>query len=108
MSVDIDDGRAIGEIVWVDSFARSPEMYSATKDARERERLESFAIPRTPLNQCGPASIASNTSQYSGSARGSQPKARWHLSSLLLRIPGWVPPGHVEGKEHAHDAALLS
>ena len=50
MSVDIVDVRAIVEIVWVDSFARSPEMYSATKDARERERLESFAIPRTPLN----------------------------------------------------------
>jgi hypothetical protein len=34
VSVDIDDVRAIGSIVWVDSFARSPEMYYATKDAR--------------------------------------------------------------------------
>ena len=26
----------------------------------------------------------------------------------LLRIAGWVLPGHEEGKEHADDAALLS
>jgi hypothetical protein len=61
VSVDIDDVRAIGSIVWGDSFARSPERCSAHKDARERERLESFAIPRTPLNQCGPASIATQS-----------------------------------------------
>jgi hypothetical protein len=30
-------------------------------------------MPQTPLNQRGPASSASNTSQYSGSGRGSQP-----------------------------------
>jgi hypothetical protein len=32
----------------------------------------------------------------------------WQVASLLLRIAGWVPPGHGEGNEHAHDAALLS
>ena len=30
-------------------------------------------MPQTPLNQRGPAASASNTSQYSGSAWGSQP-----------------------------------
>jgi hypothetical protein len=60
-------------------------------------RLERHTVPRT----------ASNTSQYSESARGKSAARGWHLSSLLLRIPGWVPPGHVEGKEHTHVAALL-
>ena len=32
-------------------------------------------MPQTPLNQRGPASSASNTSQYSGSDGGSQPPA---------------------------------
>ena len=32
-------------------------------------------MPQTPLNQRGPASSASNTSQYSGSARENQPPA---------------------------------
>jgi hypothetical protein len=54
-------------------------------------RLERHTVPRT----------ASNTSQYSESARGKSAARGWHLSSLLLRIPGGVPPGHVKGKEHA-------
>ena len=32
----------------------------------------------------------------------------WYVSSLLLRIAGWVPPGQVEGKEHADATVLLS
>jgi hypothetical protein len=39
--------------------------------------------------------------------RGKSATRRWHLSSLLLRIPGWVLPGHEEGKEHVDAAVLL-
>ena len=48
VSVDIDDGRAIGEIVWGASFARSPDMDSAPKEARERERLE-YVLDKSAL-----------------------------------------------------------
>jgi hypothetical protein len=73
-------------------------MYSATKDARYRESLEFFAIPQTPHSMWTrrqphptPLSIAGGT--------GKSAARRWHISSLLLRIPGGVPPSHVQGKE---------
>ena len=61
-------------MVKVDNFARSPEMCYATKD-EFTGRVWSFSPCPRPPNQRGPASSASNTSQYSGSAWGSQPPA---------------------------------
>ena len=61
--------------------------------------LERHTVPQT----------ASNTSQYSGSARGSQPpEGGIFLPCCFAFLAGVAPPGHVEGKEYAHAAALLS
>src|SRR6266566_9336870 len=59
-------------MVWGDRFARSPEMCYATKDEVNGSVWSLSACPRPP-NQRGPADSASNISQYSGSAWGSQP-----------------------------------
>ncbi len=70
-------------------------------------------MPQTPQSAWTRDS-ASNTSQYSGSAWGSQPPE----GDILLPFAShcWtqsgglcgVLPGHAEGKEHADAAALLS
>jgi hypothetical protein len=73
-----------------------------------REGLESFAMPQPLLNQRGPADSRIQHLTVERECPGKLVARGWHLSSLLLPIPGWVPPGHVEGKEHGHDAALLS
>ncbi len=64
-------------------------------------------MPQTP-KQRGPADSASNTSQYSGSAQGSQPPEGGIFLPCCFAFLAGVPPGHVEGKEHADDAALQS
>src|SRR5271157_5713554 len=53
-------------------FLRSPEMCYATRD-EVTGRVWSHLLSPRPSHQRGPALSASNTSQYSGSARGSQP-----------------------------------
>ncbi|HEY6408449.1 MAG TPA: hypothetical protein VIY29_13355 [Ktedonobacteraceae bacterium] len=68
--------------------------------------LESFALLQTP-NQCGPADSASNTLSIAG-VLGEVSYQRV-ASCFPVTSHSWlVPPGHVQGKEHADDAALLS
>ena len=111
VSVDIDDVREICSIVWVDSFARAREMCSATKDEVRGSVWSLWLCPRHPQSAWTRRErytvpwTASNTSQYSGSGRGSQPPE----GGMLLRIPGRVLlPGHAEVKEHAESIPVLS
>ena len=65
-------------------------------------------FPRPP-KQRGPADSASNTSQYSGSGRGSQPPEGGILLPCCFALLVEVPlPGHAEGKEHAESIPVLS
>jgi WD40 repeat protein/transcriptional regulator with XRE-family HTH domain len=85
-------------------------MCYANKDEVNGRVWSLSSCPRPP-NQCGPADSASNTSQYNWECLGKSVARGWHLSSLLVRIPGrsspgeiklcGVLPGHEEGKEHA-------
>src|SRR6266702_41732 len=92
VSVDIDDVREICSIVWVVSFARAREMCSATKDEVRGSVWSLWLCPRHPQSAWTRRErytvpwTASNTSQYSGSGRGSQPPE----GGMLLRIPGRV------------------
>ena len=61
-----------------------------------------------PPNQRGPADSRIQHLSVKQECQGKSAARGWHVSSLLLRIAGWVLPGHVQGKEHGHDAALLS
>ena len=64
-------------------------------------------MPRTSQSAWTRLERIQHLSVY-GECLGKSAASRWHISSLLLRISGWVPPGHEEGKEYADDAALLS